>query len=153
MLRVFANTTSATTLGPGTSKLSSSSSWTALVKQSHSSTLMYSTSSSHSSSSSSDGSRLWPGRNVSINLLCYKCNLLYSASTAIKLSPSSIPLDWKWMQEAESFSRHWFISKICFRSLKWLDCLQGFLMAFICLLSVIEEQRPLGAPLICLGCS
>ena len=127
ILRVFANTTSATTLSLGTSKSSSLSlsSWTALEQQSHSSTLMCSTSSSCSLSSSSDGSMLQPGRNVSTKLLHYGCDSLYSASTADKLLPSSILLAWKWMQEAESFSRHWFISDICFRALKQLDHLQG----------------------------
>lgn len=87
-----------------------------------------------------------------------KCDVIYNsdvdnilALSAVtdwreRLGGSSIPRRVKSTRAADSLSRRWFMYSICFRALYLFERRQGCLTALICLDSVIEEHRPLGAP-------
>ena len=73
-------------------------------------------------------------------------SLRSSSRTLFKRSPWSIPRSAKSMRAAASLSDRWFVINICPRGWLRLDRRHGTLTAVICLDSVIDEQRPFGAP-------
>ena len=81
----------------------------------------------------------------------WKYSLWSWSRTDDRQVPSSMPRLAKSTRAAASLSSRWSVSSIWLSALKRLERCYGSFTALICLDSVIEEQRPFGAPKACIS--
>ena len=128
---VFTSTTSATTLGPATSKLLLS------FSISHCHTLCLVLDTQHQGQLQLHV--IWVELDTTSKYSHFNSTILSIASLSDRQLPWSIPFIVKWAPDADSLLSCWLVSGICFITLYSLECLQGLLMPLMCLFSVISH--------------